>query len=230
MISERRTGPARERTDLLQMLLDARHEDGAPMPERRILDEAVTLFFAGHETTAHQLAWTLLLLAEHPEVEAALRAEASEAPAFDRALDLPLLDRTLKETLRLYPPTWVFDRAPVEDVVLGGFRVPAGEAVYVSPFVTQRDPRFFPDPERFDPGRWAGGSEPPKLSYLPFGAGPRMCVGQAFAQLEARVVLATLLASGPRLARATSGPVALEPSATLKPRGGLPLRVVEAAP
>jgi cytochrome P450 len=234
MIAERRAEPARERTDLLQMLLDARDEDGAPMPERRLLDEAVTLFFAGHETSTHQIAWTLLLLAEHPEVEASLRAEVREAagraaPTFERASDLPLLDRTLKEALRLYPPTWVFDRAPVEDVTLGGFRVPAGEAIYVSPFVTQRDPRFFPDPDRFDPGRWAGGQDPPRFSYLPFGAGPRMCVGQAYAQLEARVVLATLLGSGARLARSSSDPVALEPSATLKPRGGLPLRVVEAA-
>jgi cytochrome P450 len=213
------------------MLLDARDEDGASMPERRLLDEVVTLFFAGHETSAHQLAWTLLLVIEHPEVEEALRAEvrASTASTFERAQDLPLLDRTLKEALRLYPPTWVFDRAPVEDITLGGFRVPAGEAIYVSPFVTQRDPRFWPDPTRFDPGRWAGGHEPQKFSYLPFGAGPRMCVGQAYAQLEARVVLATLLASGVRFARVNGEPILLEPSATLKPRGGLPLRVVEAA-
>jgi cytochrome P450 len=234
LVAERQREPSRERQDLLQMLIDARDETGATMPERQLIDEAVTLFFAGHETSSHQLSWTLLLLANHPEVAAALSAE------IDRVLggreltlasvsELPLLDRVLKESLRLYPPSWVFDRAPIEDVELGGFRVPRGEAVYVSPFVTQRDPRFWPDPDRFDPERWASATPAPKFAYLPFGAGPRMCVGQAYAQLEARVVLATILRSGVRL-EATRPDQELEPSATLKPRGGLPLRVVAAAP
>jgi cytochrome P450 len=227
LVAARRAEPPRERTDLLQMLLEARDESGQPMPEAQLLDETVTLFFAGHETSAHQLSWTLLLLARHPEVEERLRAEVTRVAGdrsvgFEEAAGLVELERVLKEGLRLYPPTWVFDRAPTEEVELGGFRVPAGEAIYVSPFVTQRDGRFWPEPERFDPGRWSaeGAGEREKFAYLPFGAGPRMCVGQAYAQLEAKVVLATLLQTGVRL-QPPPDPVALEPSATLRPRGGL---------
>lgn len=227
LVAARRQAPGE---DLLSLLLQARYEDGQPMPEQLVLDEAVTLFFAGHETSAHLLSWTLWLLASHPESEVKLRAEVAQV-AGERALtveDAPRLvevDRVLKEALRLYPPSWVFDRAPVEDVELGGYRIPKGNAIYISPWVTHRDPRWFPDPEQFLPGRWEAGSEPQqRFTYIPFGVGRRMCIGQAFALLESRLVLATLL-QRVRLALPEGTQVRPEPSATLKPRGGLPLRV-----
>ncbi len=203
--------------DLLSRLAAARDDDGAALPAQQIIDEAITLFFAGHETTAHLLGWTLMLLAQHPAVEDEVRAEL-DGPAF------PALDRVLHETMRLYPPSWVFDRSSTEPVTVGGFSFPKGQKFYLSAWVTHRDARWFPDPERFDPERWRTPPAIPKYAYFPFGGGPRVCIGRSFAMLEARQILVTLLRAR-RFTLASDAPVVPEASATLRPKGGLKMNV-----
>src|SRR5689334_4911601 len=164
IVAERRANPG-DRGDLLSMLMAARDDDGRPMSDRQLRDETITLFLAGHETTAIALSWTLFLLAKNPETEAKLRAELASLPA-DRlpgAADLPRLPYTeavVKEGLRLYPPAYVIGRESLRDCELGGYRCPAGTTIYFAPWVLHRDPRFFPGPERFGPERWleSGGS------------------------------------------------------------------------
>jgi len=215
VVAELLARPAGE--DLLSRLAAARDEDGAALPPQQIVDEAITLFFAGHETTAHLLAWVLLMLAEHPEIEAEVRGELD-------GLTTPALDRVLHETMRLYPPTWVFDRSSVEPVEVAGFSFPKGQKFYLAPWVTHRDARWFPDPLRFDPERWRTPPNIPKYAYYPFGGGPRVCIGRSFAMLECRRILVTLLRAR-RFAKVDDAPVVPEASATLRPRGGLRVRV-----
>ena len=198
MIAERRrAGPTR--TDLLSRLLAAHDEHGGSMSDRQLRDEIVTLFIAGHETTATTLAWSFYLLGRHPEANALARAEA-RALAGRRlgADDLPRLGACLqvfKEALRLYPSIYLFVREAVADVGIGEVDLPRGTMVLISPWALHHRPDVWPDPERFDPRRFdpeAERSRPP-LSYLPFSAGPRTCIGNHFAMLEGPLVLATLL-------------------------------------
>lgn len=232
MISERRRA-AVDDGDLLSMLLMSKDEDtGQGMDETQIRDEIVTLYFAGHETTAQLLTWVVYLLLKHPAVAHSVQKELQatltdhHSPSLEELRELELLDQVIKETLRLYPPAWVFDRTPVEDVDLGGFRLPAGSTLYISPYVAHRDPRYFSEPDRFDPGRFASGWEQrlPRYAYYPFGGGPRLCIGQAFAEMEAKIVLATLL-SQVNLEALWTTPVVPEPVATLRPQVGLPVKV-----
>lgn len=189
------------RNDLLSMLLAAVDEDsGARMSDQQLRDEMMTLFGAGQETTATALTWTWYLLSRHPEVEAKLLEElhgvlAGRAPAPADLPKLPYTEMIVRETVRLYPPAPVFGREPVEDVVIGGFRVSKGSLVIINTYALQRDPRFFNDPERYDPERFAPGWEEriPRYAYLPFGGGPRVCIGNAFAMMEARLILATVV-------------------------------------
>jgi cytochrome P450 len=232
MIRERRADP--NGSDLLSMLLTARDEGngGGAMSDRQVRDEAATIFLAGHETTAIALTWTWYLLSQNPHAEAKLHTEVDEVvgdrlPSID---DLPQLTYTrmvLTEAMRLYPPAWAMSRRLLEDAEIGGYVIPAGATAIVSQFIVHHDPRWYADPWRFDPERWrpdAGSTATqPKHAYFPFGAGPRMCVGEDFAWMEGILVLATI-ARAWRLRLVPGHPVALDPRLTLRPKHGLRMR------
>jgi cytochrome P450 len=198
LIDERRaTGGATG--DVLSMLVGAQTEDGSPLSPRQIHDEALTLLLAGHETTALALSWTWYLLAHHPEVDAAMQAELQTVLGgrLPTVADLPQLRYTrmvFTEALRLYPPAWLMTRRAREEVVIGDYRFPPGTFFLLSPYLTHRDPRFFPNPEAFVPTRWAAPPDagPARYAYLPFGGGPRQCLGEGFAWMEGLLVLTTL--------------------------------------
>jgi len=225
MIEERRRS-GEDRGDLLSMLLAARDEegDGGAMTDLQLRDEALTLFLAGHETTANALAWTWHLLALNPDAEARLHAEldafGDAPPRVDDLPRLPFTRAVLAESMRLYPPAWAIGREPLADFVAGGFRIRAGTVVLMSPWVTQRDPRWWPEPERFDPDRWTPENEArlPRYAYFPFGGGPRKCIGEGFAWTEGILVLATL-ARRWRLRHAPGAEVGRQPLITLRPTG-----------
>lgn len=239
VIRRRRAEPT-EAGDLLSLLLRAVDDegDGRGLDDLEVRNEAVTMFNAGHDTTAAALSWAGYLLATHPEVQEALAAEVREVLG-DRPpelADLPRLtgiDRAVKETLRLYPPAWILAvREAQADTRLGDYAIPRGSWVYISPYALGRDPRWFDDPERFDPDRFAperAGSIP-RGAYLPFGAGPHLCVGQAFAGMEMGLVLASLVARFRLELASDQGPVEAEPVIALRPRGGLRLRLVARTP
>ena len=221
VIAERRAA-SEPHDDLLARLLHARDDDGA-MTDRQVRDEAVTLFVAGHETTAIALTWTLHLLTLHPEIQTAVQAEADALPGPPTAADLPRLElttRAFKESMRLYPPLYAFTREAIADVQIGRFSLQRGTTVYITPYTLHRDPITFPDPERFDPSRFTPAAEAarPRTAWLPFGAGPRTCIGLHFALLEGPIVLATLLR---RLRFAACGaPPGLAALSTLRPTPG----------
>jgi cytochrome P450 len=217
-----------DRGDLLSILLRARDEaDGGGMTDKQLHDEVMTLLLAGHETTAIALSWTWYLLAQHPAVEAKLLAElqavlGGRAPTVEDLPQLPYTEWVLWEALRLYPPAWALAREAVQDCEIGGYPVPAGTIVVMSQWLLHRDPRYFDEPERFLPERWADGlaKRLPRYAYFPFGGGPRLCIGAGFASLEAALVLATVLPRF-RLTLVPEHPIALWPSATLRPRYGI---------
>lgn len=212
-----------DRGDLLSMLMLARDEKGRPIEQAELRDHLVTMFAAGYETTAFTLIWAWILIAQHPSVEAALHEEldrvlGGRAPTVEDLPKLTYASMVLKETLRLYPAAWVLAlREPAEDVEMGGYRLRKGGFLFISPYIIQRDPRFFADPERFLPERFTPGAEReiPRGAYLPFGLGPRVCIGQSFSSTEALLVLATL---------AQRYRVSLIPGQRLDPWGGLALR------
>lgn len=218
--------------DLLSMLLLSRHEDdGGPMTDAHVRDEAMTLFLAGHETTANALAWTWFLLAEHPDVAERLEAEVDSLPGnrLPGAEDLPRLDttrRVLAEAMRLYPPAWAIGRRALRDVELGGYHVPSGSIVAVSQYVMHRDPRFFPNPLVFDPERWTPEAQAsrPRFAYFPFGAGNRICIGESFAWMEGILILA-VIARRWRMHRIPNHPVEPLPRITLRPKHGVKVRL-----
>jgi cytochrome P450 len=229
----RRRASGADTGDLLSMLLQARDDDGSGMTDQQLRDELVTMFVAGHETTALSLSWTWYLLAQHPEVEARL-AEELEIVLGGRApilADLPRLRYTemvLKESMRLYPPAWILSgRIAVEDCRLGGYHVPAGTLLLLSPWVTQRDGRFFTEPERFIPERWEDDLEKqlPRFAYFPFGGGSRMCIGQAFAMMEAKLLLAAV-AQRFRLDLTPGQTIVPQPSITLRPKHGVKMTLM----
>lgn len=228
IIAERRRA-GEDRGDLLSMLLLAQDTegDGGGMTDLQLRDEALTIFLAGHETTANALAWTWYLLAGSPEAEAALHAEldtvlGGRLPTVDDLPALPYTRAVLAESMRVLPPAYVVGRQPLHDMEIGGFRVEAGSIVLMSPWVIQRDPRWWPDPLRFDPGRWTPEMEAglPRFAYFPFGGGPRKCIGEGFAWTEEILVLATL-ASRWRVRPVPGHPVEPEPMITLRPRHGI---------
>lgn len=219
--------------DLLDRLLAARHPDtGEPMPPALVIDNLATLLEAGHETTAKALTWTLYLLARAPEWQDAVRAEAraelpaSGPPSSQEIARLAITERVLKEAMRLYPPAPIMARTLTRPIELGGRVIPKGAQVVVPIFAIHRHQSLWRDPGRFDPDRFLPEAEKdrPRTQFMPFGAGPRICIGQAFAMLEAKVLLATLV----RAARfGWDGQHLPEPVSrvTLRPRGGMPLRV-----
>jgi len=230
LIADRRVSN-REGGDLLSLLLRASEGDDttSAMTDAQVRDEAMTIFLAGHETTSVALTWTWHLLARSPQVEARLHEElgsklGGRAPAVADLPELPYTERVLAEAMRLYPPAWVIGRRARVGVEMNGFVIPAGAIVVLSPFVTHRDPRWYPEPLRFDPERFTEEAQAarPRYAYFPFGGGPRVCIGEGFARTEARLVLATL-AQRVRFRAASAGPVELHPRVTLRPRGGLPM-------
>jgi cytochrome P450 len=218
--------------DLLSMLLKAIDEEsGVQMSDRQLRDEMMTLFLAGHETTATALTWTWYLLSRHPEVEERLLGELHQvlrerAPTAADLPNLPYTEMVVREAIRLYPPAPGVAREPIEDVTIGGYDVPKGSLVTVNTYALQRDPRFFVAPEQFDPERFAGGWEEriPRYAYLPFGAGPRVCIGNGFAIMEARLVLATL-AQRCRLSLEPGQEVLPIQLVTVRPRDGIKMRL-----
>lgn len=230
MVRERREGNARK-PDLLQRLVDARDEDqgDAPLTDREVRDQLVTLFLAGHETTSHALSWAWHLLALNPREEARLHGELDRVLGGRPATfeDLPALTYTgwvVRETMRLYPPVYVLARRAAHDTIIGDFAVQAGAEVVCWLWHTHRDPRWWPDPERFRPERFHPDEESnrPRLAWVPFGAGPRTCIGKHFALQEAQLLLATLAQRyAPR--HVPGAPVRPLPRVTLRPKGGLPM-------
>jgi cytochrome P450 len=227
MIAERRRAPA-ERNDLLTRLLEAQREDGgATMDDKQVRDEILTLFVAGHETTASGLAWTVDLLCRHPAIYQAVQAEVDALPDDPTAADLPRLGlclRSFQEALRLYPPVYMFGRDATEDVTIGGHDIPTGTNTLVSPWALHRLPQLWPDPERFDPSRFTAENEAKRhrFAYLPFGAGPRICIGNHFAYMEAQLALAVMLR---RYDFERLGADEPEPGATLRPARGIAVRL-----
>jgi cytochrome P450 len=223
--------------DLLALLMGTRDEaTGEAMGDKQLRDEVMTLFLAGHETTANALSWALYLISTHPHVERRLCEELDDVLGPDRRVpmieDLPDLTYTkmvVDETLRLYPPAWITNRQAIAEDEILGHRIPAGAFVSLSPYVLHRHPNYWDHPDEFDPERFAlgGGNGRPRFAYFPFGGGPRQCIGQSMALVEAQLVLATLL-DRCRLRPVSGRPVEAEALATLRPRGGLPM-IVEAA-
>ncbi len=218
--------------DLLTMLLEARDEDtGEGMTDLQLRDEVMTIFLAGHETTANALAWAWHLLSLNPEVEERLKAEVDTVLSgrLPCLADLPRLTYTrmvFDEALRLRPPVWTVGRFPLTADEAGGYRIPAQTTVVLSPYVTHRHPEFWEEPERFDPDRFSPElvAKRPRYAYFPFGGGPRMCIGSEFATMEGVLTLAAI-ASEFRLSAPPGHVVEMEPLVTLRPRGGLPMRV-----
>jgi cytochrome P450 len=228
IINERRAS-GEDRGDLLSMLIAARDEegDGSGMTDEQLRDEAMTIFLAGHETTANALTWTWYLLSQHPEIEARFHAEVDETlkGALPIAEDFPRLRYTemvFAEVMRLYPPAWVIGRRALGDHQIDGYKIPARSILLISPYVTHHDARFYPDPFRFDPERWTPEAREsrPKFSYFPFGGGPRVCIGESFAWMEGALVLATI-ARRFRMRLAPGHPVEMRPLVTLRPKHGM---------
>jgi cytochrome P450 len=218
--------------DFLSLLLNAKDEqDGRGISDRQIRDEVMTMFLAGHETTAVALCWTWLLLAQHPEIQdrVAIEAVAVLGDREPTAADVPKLvfcEQVIRESMRLYPPAYVVGRRPIEDITIGRHFIPAGTNVLMSQWIVQRDPRWYDAPLRFHPDRWADGlaSRLPKYAYFPFGGGPRLCIGNTFALFEAPLILA-MIARRFRLSLATSSEIRIQPAVTLRPRDPIPMRI-----
>jgi len=232
IIRERRTSKT-SGNDLLQTLLVAHDEHGSRMDDLQLRDEIMTLFMAGHETTANALTWTWHLLAQNPEAERALHRElddvlAGRAPVPSDLPRLPYTEMVVKESMRLFPPAWGFGRRAIRDFDLRGFRIPAGTNIFIMQWLVHRDARFFPDPLRFDPERWRvdpiRSGRIPRFAYFPFGGGPRVCIGAGFAMMEAVLLLATI-AQRCRFTVLPDPPVVPFFSITLRPRYGLPVRI-----
>lgn len=236
LINERRAqqtaSQPKEYNDLLQLLLDARDPDSDDaMNDKQLRDELITLFIAGHETTANLLAWTFYLLSQHPDIEANALAELEQvlsgrvATANDLP-NLPYTRRVLDEVLRLYPPAWMLTRTNLADDEILGYPIPAHSFLAISPFAVHRNPAYWDQPERFDPDRFLPDTAKQlhRFVYFPFGGGPRLCIGRGFAQVEAHLILATILQRA-HLSLATNKRVEMQALVTLRPKGGLPMRV-----
>lgn len=215
-------------TDLLSMFLEAQDDDGARMNDQQLRDEVLTMLLAGHETTANALAWTWHLLTGSPQTANALHDELDGLAHPPTPADVPRLKYTnavVQEAMRLYPPAWIMGREVLSDFEIAGHIVPAGAEVAVSQWVVHRDARLFPQPLLFRPERWLDGSTNglPSYAYFPFGGGQRLCIGKGFALMEATLVLGTLAQKFRLLP--TGAPVVPRASLTLRPNGGLPMRI-----
>ena len=228
MIAERRRRPE-DRGDLLSMLLMALDEegDGAGMTDRQVRDEAMTIFLAGHETTANALSWMWYLLSQHPDVEARMHAEidrvlAGRLPAMDDMPRLPFVEKVVTESMRLYPPAWIIGRRALVEYEIAGYVAPARSVFVTSPYIVHRDARWFPDPQRFTPDRWTPEFKAalPPFAYMPFGGGPRRCIGDQFAWTEL-ILVASTIAQRWRLRLVPGHPVVPQAVVTLRLKHGL---------
>ncbi|HZS06314.1 MAG TPA: cytochrome P450 [Blastocatellia bacterium] len=228
IINERRAS-GEDRGDLLSMLLVAQDEEGGTgrMTDEQVRDEALTIFLAGHETTATALTWTWYLLSQHPEVEVKLHAEidsvlAGRLPTFEDVPKLRYTEMVFAESMRLYPPAWMIGRRALADHEISGHRLRQGDLVLMNEFIVQHDARWFPDPYRCDPERWTPEAREarPKFSYFPFGGGTRTCIGEAFAWMEGVLVIATI-AQRWKLRLAPGHVVEIRPLVTLRPKYGM---------
>lgn len=217
-------------SDLLGLLMSACDEEtGVGMSDTLLRDESMNLLLAGHETTAQALAWTWYLLSQYPEARARVEAEVDRIPLGTRSAEtltgLAYTRRVLEESLRIYPPAWVFRRTAMEEDVVGGFRIPRGSDVLLVPYVIHRHEAFWENPEAFDPDRFLPerSAERHRCAYVPFGGGPRLCIGMHFASIEALTIVARV-SQRYRLDRVPGPPVLPEASFTLRPKGGLPMR------
>lgn len=235
-IIEQRRASGEDRGDLLSMLLHAQDEEAAEgeetrMTDKQVRDEAITLFSAGHETTANALSWAFYLLAQYPDVETRLHDELDRVlgqpphgrlPTLDDLPNLPYTRQVFAESMRVYPPAWIIGRQAVGEDNISGCRVPPGRVIFMSQYATHHDARFWPEPEKFIPERFAPEAvkERPKFAYFPFGGGPRLCIGEPFAWMEGHLVLAAI-AHRYRLHLAPGQIVRPQPRVTLRPAGGI---------
>lgn len=228
LIEERRRS-GEDRGDLLSMLLLAQDTegDGGAMTDEQLRDEVMTIFLAGHETTANALTWTWYLLSQNPEAEARLHQEidavlAGRLPTFADVAQLKYTEMVLAESMRLYPPAWALGRLTMNECEIGGYLVPKKSLVLMSQYVMHRNARYFPEPLRFDPDRWTASAREarPQFSYFPFGGGPRRCIGEGFAWMEGVLLIATL-AQQWQMRLVPNHPVALKPVITLRPKHGM---------
>jgi cytochrome P450 len=224
IIAARRSEPA-PISDLLTMLMAARDESGAAMSDKQLRDEVITLLTAGHETTTLVLAWT------RPDVVERMTSEAAflnnRTPAYEDLMKLRYSRMVVEESMRLYPPVWTLARTAVNEDEIGGYRIPAGSEILIFPYITQRHPKWWQDPDVFRPERFApeNSAARPRYAYLPFGAGPRTCIGLNFAMTEILVAL-TLILQRFRITLAIDpATVRADPSVTLQPRPGVPVRL-----
>jgi cytochrome P450 len=227
MIADRRAS-GRDHGDLLSMLLAAQDDETRNrMTDTQVRDEAMTLFLAGHETTANALAWTWYLLSTAPEVEARLHEEVDRVlqgrlPSMADIAALPFVEKVVTESMRLYPPAWIVGRRAIAPYPIAGYVAPARALLVMSPYVVHRDARLYPEPDRFNPERWTPEFKTslPRFAYFPFGGGPRQCIGESFAWMELILVVATL-AQRWQLRLAPGHLVAPRPFVTLRMKSGL---------
>jgi cytochrome P450 len=245
LIAEHRAS-GRDHGDLLSMLLTAQEEEEptedsparsandiarrrseGTMTDRQVRDEAMTIFLAGHETTANALTWTWYLLSGAADVRAKLQEEVDRVlqgrlPEVGDIASLPYVERVVTESMRLYPPAWLIGRRAIAEYPIGAYVAPARSILIMSPYIMQRDPRYYADPERFDPDRWtpAFRASLPRFAYFPFGGGPRQCIGESFAWMELMLIVATI-AQRWDLQLVPGHPVVLQPLITLRAKHGM---------
>ena len=230
IVQERLEHGQRDYDDLVRLLMETVDEEtGTRLSTRQVIDEVKTFIAAGHETTAHGLTWMFLLLAENPAVRARVYAEVDAVlqgrrPTADDVERLPLLQAAFLEAMRIYPPVWGIPRAAADEDQIGGYRIKRGSRIMISIWSMHHDPRVFPDPMQYQLERWLNEADKdrPRLAFMPFGGGRRACIGQGFALLNA-AVLGSMMIQRYEFDRATAGPIALEPTVTLRPLTGVPM-------
>lgn len=233
----RRRASTEDHGDILSMLMDARDDEtGERMPDAQIRDEMVTLIIAGHETVASALTWTWSLLSQNPAVRDEMTREIDSVlrgrhPTADDLAALPYTRRVFDEALRLYPPAWLITRRALEEDRIGDAVIPANALIIMNPYVIHRHPAFWPSPEKFNPGHFEPDAVAarPRFAYIPFGGGPRLCIGDGFALMEGPLILAAV-AQRFRLDLVPTHPVILDALVTLRPRDGLWMTVIERSP
>ena len=236
MIGERRAS-GKDHGDLLSMLLMAQDTEGdhSGMTDLQVRDEAMTIFLAGYETITNTLTWTWYLLSEHPEIEKKLHEELDRVlegrlPGMEDLMKMPYLNKILTESMRLYPAAWMVARESVEECQIGGYRIPPGSVLFMCPFVTHRHPKYYKDPEKFDPDRWTPQFREalPRLAYYTFGAGPRQCIGEAYAMMEGALLIAAI-AQKWKLKMTPNHPVKIQANVTIRPKYGMPMQLEKRA-
>lgn len=228
-IRERRTRPGAN-DDLLEMLVHTQFEDGGRLTDQEIRDECFTALIAGYETVASGMTWTLYLLNTHSHIRAQVEQEvdqitAGQLPTFEQANQLRYLLQAFQEALRLYPPSWILSRQSLQPDTIAGYTIPAKSQMVVSPYAIHRHPTFWPEPEKFDPGRFEPELEKQRspFAYIPFGGGPHLCIGKSLALLEAQLTLGAVMA---HFRLEPIEPAVPEPQVTIRPKDGLPMRLL----